>query len=807
MTRQEILIRVAWVWAIAGGAVRADWEPQWRPGDAVQGVDGTVMATTLWDPDGGGPQPTSVVIGGSFSLAGRVSAGNIACWNPATQSWTALGSGVDSWVYALAVLDGKLYAGGYFTTAGGATAHGVACWDPSTQTWSALGGGLATSTPPTPASVTALATLGGKVYVAGSFITAGGVSASNIACWDPVTSSWSALATGLTGTVPFFTHAMTGLGGKLYVGGDFTTAGGMAVGRIACWDPAASSWSALGTGVGGVEYPAVYDLAVMEEALFVAGDFATAGSETAANFAVWEPGAQIWISVGSTQTPIRALAADVDRIYAMHVPPKGEIAVWDLATWTWSDLTPAQTGSVSYHAAALALLDGRLYVGGDFRRAGGESARGIAAFDLTAEAWSSLVPQNEQIDGAVLAVTALDERVYVAGEFCQIGGTVASKIAGLDPDSSTWFELGTGLNDTALALAGLNGRVYAGGRFTDAGGVVVGRIACWDTAAQSWSALAGGVAGPLPEVAALAVLGDRVCAGGSFTSAGGQAAENIACWDPGASLWSPLGAGVDGRVNALVALDGKLYAGGYFATAGGQSISGVACWDPAAQTWSALGSGLGVENIYVLPFVRTMTALNGKLYVAGDFTAAGGSGALRIACWDPVSASWSALESGISEDVHTLAGLGGNLYVGGWFSLAGGIAASNLAAWNPLTHAWSSAGMGMDESVETLAAFDGTLYAGGYFAIAGNEVSPWFARSQRYCSSRPADLDHDCDVDLDDLSIFTGCLSGPDVPYDPVHPGDGCELSPEQPGLILADLDQDGDVDLDDFGILQRSYD
>ena len=45
--------------------------------------------------------------------------------------------------------------------------------------------------------------------------------------------------------------------GGVYVGGQFTTAGGVAASRIARWD--GSSWSALGTGM---DNQAVYALAV-----------------------------------------------------------------------------------------------------------------------------------------------------------------------------------------------------------------------------------------------------------------------------------------------------------------------------------------------------------------------------------------------------------------------------------------------------------------------------------------------------------------------------------------------------------------
>ncbi|HLA38536.1 MAG TPA: hypothetical protein VJ417_00990, partial [Candidatus Glassbacteria bacterium] len=126
MTKQAILTLVVLVLAALAGRASAACEPQWLQGQAVPGVDGTVYAMASWDPDEAGPQAGLIFVGGSFSLAGNVAANNIACWDPVTSTWSALGSGVDNWVYALAVLDGKLYASGNFTTAGGANAAGIA---------------------------------------------------------------------------------------------------------------------------------------------------------------------------------------------------------------------------------------------------------------------------------------------------------------------------------------------------------------------------------------------------------------------------------------------------------------------------------------------------------------------------------------------------------------------------------------------------------------------------------------------------------------------------------------------------------
>jgi len=72
-------------------------------------------------------------------------------------------------------------------------------------------------------------------------------------------------------------------------------------------------------------------------------------------------------------------------------------------------------------------------------------------------------------------------------------------------------------------------------------------------------------------VSALAVSGGDIYAGGSFTNAGGSAANYIAKWD--GNNWATLGSGMNSTVQALAILGGDLYAGGNFTTVGGK-ISG-----------------------------------------------------------------------------------------------------------------------------------------------------------------------------------------------------------------------------------------
>jgi hypothetical protein len=144
---------------------------RWLPGDSVPGVNGTVYAVATL-PGG------DIVVGGAFTIAGGSSASNIARWKVSTHNWTPMGTGVTGIVYALAVLsNGDLAVGGVFPVAGGVNASDVARWRPSTNQWFALGSGIGTN-----GSVYALAaTPNGDVIVGGDFVTAGGVSATNVA--------------------------------------------------------------------------------------------------------------------------------------------------------------------------------------------------------------------------------------------------------------------------------------------------------------------------------------------------------------------------------------------------------------------------------------------------------------------------------------------------------------------------------------------------------------------------------------------------------------------------------------------------
>jgi hypothetical protein len=72
----------------------------------------------------------------------------------------------------------------------------------------------------------------------------------------------------------------------------------------------------------------------------------------------------------------------------------------------------------------------------------------------------------------------------------------------------------------------------------------------------------------------------------------------------------------------------------------------------------------------------------------------------------------------------------GNLYVGGSFTTAGGVSANYVAQWNGSS--WSALGSGMSDEVLALAVSGSTLYAGGDFTTAGGKGSAYAAEALLY---------------------------------------------------------------------------
>ncbi|MBI1380000.1 MAG: hypothetical protein GC161_02785 [Planctomycetaceae bacterium] len=554
------------------------------------------LALAAFD-DGSGP---ALYVGGDFTAAQSGHAQYLARWNGST--WSSVGGATNSFVHALEVFDDgsgpALYAGGIFTILGGIPgAPNIGRWN-GTQ-WSSVGGGVSQG-------VRSLATFDdgtGAVLVAGGdFAQAGGQQVNRIAQWDGVT--WAPLGVGVQGTsVRALEVVDLGSGPRLFVAGPFQVAGGLTSRGIASWD--GSNWALFGPGLTNtVTALEVFDGGSGPE-LYAVGSFDAPDGASNTGFARWNGSS--WTSEPGAASPF-ALGVAAMRVFdggagpALYAGgsvtsiggvPANAIARYDGSVWSPLGVGLTACSSNQKVHAMLVHDDGSgsaLYVAGRFSAAGAIPANNIARYDGTA--WSDvgggLGDGGACFNGGAFALALHDDgngpQLYAGGEFTQAGGQPAARIARWD--GANWHPVGTaGPSASILALAsadlGDGPRLYAGGDFfSSTTGAGMSRLAIWDGSA--WSSVGGGVSGSASflffdtKVSDLRVWDDgtglALYVSGHFRFVGDTPALNVARWD--GQAWNTLDGGVGGPLQVtqnattmVVYDDGSgesLFVGGYF---------------------------------------------------------------------------------------------------------------------------------------------------------------------------------------------------------------------------------------------------
>jgi hypothetical protein len=405
------LVRGGWLMVLlAIGSERATSQcSTWDVTPGGTDPNGYVGKLIVWN-DGTGAGP-ALYAAGKFASIGGVTASNIAKWNGTT--WSALGSGTNDVVYALAIYDDgageKLYAGGTFTLAGGVSVHYIARWNGTA--WSALShepGGVV-------AALAAYAEGPGPSLYAGG----GSLNPGMVLRWDG--NTWS----GVGGGLGFNTFTICGdvttfavlkippdQAPALYVGGCFGTVGNPAVpgSGIAKWD--GTTWSTLNGGLWSTDFADVYGIAAFDDgsgdgaALYVGGYFEYTGQSYLGNFVSthgclmkWQNGA--W----SIPSPTGATTPTDIAVRGVHVFDDGQgsklyihgdfstiggQSAAHIATWNGANFATLGSGLTNapnpvYHGAnAFATFDDGsgggpdLYIGGSFNHAGGLATQSLA---------------------------------------------------------------------------------------------------------------------------------------------------------------------------------------------------------------------------------------------------------------------------------------------------------------------------------------------------------------------------------------------------------------------------------------------
>jgi len=312
---------------------------------------------------------------------------------------------------------------------------------------------------------------GTTLYVGGEFTAAGGDSSiQRIGVYDIVNKTWSALSTPLSNVRAIELDRTNSTTISIFQGGS---------NRVSVWN--GSSWTVLGGGLFN-SFIDTLQVRTSPQTLYAGGNFTTAPGGTTVNY----------------------------------------VSLWDGSTWTSMD------SGVSAPVLAFALdSNNDLYVGGIFTDAGTSmtNAKGIAKWTVTLGAWSSLGITTGSNPGSisVRAITVdSSDNVYIGGNFLSINGIANTQNIAMW-DGSNWNALGTGLNQQCLALSyeESTGDIIAGGSFTEtggAGGQTLNRIARWD--GSSWKEIGQGhVSSSVIDLSTLEIENTRhIFPGGAFTA-------------------------------------------------------------------------------------------------------------------------------------------------------------------------------------------------------------------------------------------------------------------------------------------------
>lgn len=212
---------------------------------------------------------------------------------------------------------------------------------------------------------------------------------------------------------------------------------------------------------------------------------------------------------------------------------------------------------------------------------------------------------------------------------------------------------------------------------------------------QNTEPVGKGVAG---EVKELFVDGNIMYVGGKFSKVDSTiTANNIAYVTESAGVytWHSMGTGVNGTVNAIAKMGNNIYVAGDFTTAGGNPVTSVAYWD--GSMWHSAGCIYGT--------ISDLLVFNNELYAAGDFDVCAALSEVNFAKWN--GTNWFQVGP-VDGRVNTMEVVNNSIVLGGAFSLQ--TSAMNLIKWTP--------GVGLEpffnssaNEVMDFEKFKDTLYA------------------------------------------------------------------------------------------------
>ena len=597
------------------------------------------------------------IIGGLFSKVGDSVRTNLAQIDAAGHV-TMFNPHPDSVVKALALADGYLYAGGNFAHIAGANRLRLAKLSfpagiPASWTCSAN------------SMVTAFELNNGWLWAGGYFTTIGGQSRTLMAAVDTGTgsiSSWNGHVNG-TGSLysPPYVQTITFHGTTVYVGGNFTTAGGQTRNNIAALDTAttlATPWNPVAGG-------AVCKIIHNGSSIYVAGQFSSIASVSRNGFCeldttyglvtAFNPAANLQYCFFNDMlhSGNKIFLAGGFEVTPVLLSQYNALAMIDIAGDTAYGLRWVCDNDVN----TLAMSGPNLYAGGYFQKADIKARMYTAAIDMSAD---TLTNWSMPVGNEVLAIATGPTDVYVGGTFVDWFAYSTSS----DAFYITAGDLVTGARDTAFhSYVEYSSEVH--GIWYDNGNLyLTGFFAGIESYSRNQLAKISATTGHLDinwnpsdyfasSITTLAFDDNNVYVGGIFNTLGFQPRRNLGAVDKvlgHATAWNP---SPNSSINSMFLDNGKINAVGYFDTIGtvyAPKMARVSATTGVADTWSPHPDE---EPLIIRKYYNT--AITAGYFSHIGATAIGGMGMVKTNSnipftWNPLPSSDSVKDIVVYQD-------------------------------------------------------------------------------------------------------------------------------------------------------------
>ncbi len=473
----------------------------------------------------------------------------------------------------------------------------------------------------------------------------------------------------------------------LWVGGNFTQAGGQEAFGIARYDLINNTWKSFNSAQ---YYPLsnVYAIDVAGNDVYIGGNFSQSLN-------------------GNTLNHIVRLNKNDENFYTIE-----------------------NNGNIGANGVIHTIFnDGqRLWIGGSFTEIAGTEALRIAYLDLNNQSWHSLQINGTKgiSNGIVFKIKVFNDTLFVSGSFNEAFGATTSNFLMIDLNNMQIIHHTITFNHNVYDFTKIGNRIYLGGWFTQP----YKGMCAYNLTTQTIEYTGGPdilSAYQWPNVQSVTQWNEKVIITGVFnTIEQSTDALSIAIYHPDEKFWcncpGQKSNGVNGKVNKIVKLDeNKIIVGGEFIKAGPCVVANkIAIFDKSTDTWYPLGKlpgNYGVLDIYST--VYDILVDGDDIYIAGSFQQAGGNWVYNLTRYHLPTKTFHYVHKFEDGIVMSLAKRGDWIYAGGSFKrVNNNYNLKHLVKFNKVTGVVEPAEIeitGQVAFVNRIICDDDRLLVGGYY--------------------------------------------------------------------------------------------